>query len=246
MGEESWERSRRCVLPRITASVARVVTRSHASYTLTQFRHEPSKSHLTRLQLSASEDGGGVTARVQGHGQQSKYRSVGITCPPRLCPAGAGCGDCRSHIPRFLSPCSNAMTLTTADNSASIFKGGKFRAGIYKIQNVCSRTYLDIREYTNELCGRPATVLKGKGLVGLCFRFIPIIAAIIIFSGKSSLWDLDTPSAEYDVGPRVSLPCTEPGRIARTRHARTILQPARWVRKRESYCHCHLSRPLEN
>jgi hypothetical protein len=48
----------------------------------------------------------------------------------------------------------------------SLFKDGKLRPGIYKIQNIVGQTYADIRDHTKELCGRPATALEGKGLVG--------------------------------------------------------------------------------
>lgn len=167
-------------------------------------------------------------------------------CLPHLCLAGAGYSNCRSCIPRFFSSCPNTMTLTSTNDSVSIFEDGKLRPGTYKVQNVCSQTYVDIREHSKELCGRPDTVLKGKGLVGACPRLAPIVAGIMIFSGKFALGDLDTQYAGYSVEPRFSLSCTERGNIARPRHARTILHHARWVRKWEPYCRCHLSRPLEN
>ncbi|KAF9648165.1 hypothetical protein BDM02DRAFT_3187334 [Thelephora ganbajun] len=56
------------------------------------------------------------------------------------------------------------MTPTSTNNSISIFKDGKLKPGIYKIQNIVSQTYVDIREHTRELCGRPATLLEGGGL----------------------------------------------------------------------------------
>jgi len=47
-----------------------------------------------------------------------------------------------------------------------IFRDGKLKPGIYKIQNIVGHTHVDIREDTRELCCRPATVLnsEGKGL----------------------------------------------------------------------------------
>jgi hypothetical protein len=101
----------------------------------------------------------------------------------------------------------------------SIFESGKLRPGIYKIQNIVGQTYVDIRDHTKELCGRPATVLEGKGLVGSCFRLAPIIAPMDVFSGKFSLWDPDIPYAGYGVGSRFPLLCVEQGAVARTGQA---------------------------
>ena len=60
------------------------------------------------------------------------------------------------------------LTLHTM-TSTSIFKDGKLKPGIYKIQNAASNTYVDIREHPKELCCRPATLLEGKGRVGSVF-----------------------------------------------------------------------------
>jgi hypothetical protein len=138
---------------------------------------------------------------------------------PHLCPAGARRSDRRSCIPRSFSSCSNTMTFTSTNDSVSIFKDRKLWPGIYKIQNVRSQTFVDIREHTKTLCCRPATVLRGKGLVGTCLRSAPTVAVMMILSGKFSLWDLDIPSAGYSVEPRFPLPCIERGNVARTRHA---------------------------
>jgi hypothetical protein len=56
-------------------------------------------------------------------------------------------------------------------NSTFMFKNGKLEPGIYKIQNIVSQTYVDMREHTRELCCRHATLLDGKGLVGSRPRF---------------------------------------------------------------------------
>ena len=69
----------------------------------------------------------------------------------------------------------------------SIFKNGKLVPGVYKIQNVASQTYLDMREHTRGVCCRPAALLDGKGLVGSRPRFTHTITLTVIFSGKSSL-----------------------------------------------------------
>jgi len=50
--------------------------------------------------------------------------------------------------------------------SNSIFKDGKLKPGIYKIQNIFSETFLDIEVYPRELCCRPARDLgEGRGVV---------------------------------------------------------------------------------
>ncbi|KAF9648158.1 hypothetical protein BDM02DRAFT_2342614 [Thelephora ganbajun] len=81
------------------------------------------------------------------------------------------------------------MTLTSADDSVSIFKDGKLKPGVYKIQNIVGQTYVDIREHTRELCGRPTTLLEGGGL-GKKFRRV-----------------LDTPYTGYSVGSHFSSLC---------------------------------------
>jgi hypothetical protein len=121
--------------------------------------------------------------------------------------------DRHSCIPRFHGSYSNTMTFTPGNDSASIFKDGKLRSGIYKILNIVGQTYVDIREHTNGLCGRPATALEGKGLVGSCFCPASIVPAIIIFSGKFSLRDLDTPYAGYGVRSHFFLSCAGRGTV---------------------------------
>jgi len=57
------------------------------------------------------------------------------------------------------------MTANSTSDSSSIFKNGKLKPGIYKIQNLFSETYLDIHQHSNKLCCRPARDLEdGKGL----------------------------------------------------------------------------------
>ena len=60
------------------------------------------------------------------------------------------------------------MAAATADNALSIFKDGKLKPGVYKIQNLYGQTYLDIHEHSKEVCCRPATALgEGRGFVRL-------------------------------------------------------------------------------
>ena len=80
------------------------------------------------------------------------------------------------------------MVLTSTDDSVSILKDGKLKPGVYKIQNIVGQTYVDIREHARELCCRPATVLEGKGLVGLLPRLSPIAVVMITSVGNSPFW----------------------------------------------------------
>jgi hypothetical protein len=58
------------------------------------------------------------------------------------------------------------MAAATANDALSIFKGGKLKPGIYKIQNLYAQTYVDINEHSRDVCCRSATALEeGKGLV---------------------------------------------------------------------------------
>jgi len=54
----------------------------------------------------------------------------------------------------------------TTNGPTSILRDGKLKPGIYKIQNLFTRTYLDIHEHSKEMCCRSATALEeGEGLV---------------------------------------------------------------------------------
>ena len=86
------------------------------------------------------------------------------------------------------------MTLTSTNNSVSVFKDRKLKPGIYKIQNFHSQTYADILEYPREPCCWPAASLKGKGLVGFCPCSAHIVTTVLtpaVSSGKFSLLVLD-------------------------------------------------------
>jgi len=57
------------------------------------------------------------------------------------------------------------MTVNSTSDSASIFKDGKLKSGIYKIQNIYAETFLDIEVHSREVCCRPANNLgEGRGL----------------------------------------------------------------------------------
>ena len=122
-----------------------------------------------------------------------------------------------SAFPCFHSPRLHTMTVTSTSDPASIFKDGKLKPGVYKIQNIVGQTYVDIREHTRELCGRPATVLEGKGLVSSCLYLAPTILSL------PSVGNPPFGSRVYHTQSSVELCssflCTERGNIARTRHA---------------------------
>ena len=69
------------------------------------------------------------------------------------------------HVPHAVLTLTMTLNSTTS-GSLSIFKDGKLKPGIYKIQNLYTQTYMDIHEHSREACCRPATTLEdGKGLV---------------------------------------------------------------------------------
>jgi len=113
------------------------------------------------------------------------------------------------------SSCSHTMTLTSANDFASIFKDGKLKPGIYMIQNVVSQTYVDMREHSRELCCRPDTRLEGKGLVGSC----PHLTHNRIHGHLQ--WEILPSGPGYTIRrvriePSFTLSCTERGDVART------------------------------
>ena len=173
-------------------------------------------AHSPCLQNSSSAASASVHVRQRGEYEQvMMHDAIIYHAPTCACHTFSRqvYRDCRSCIPRFRGSYSSTMTFTSGNDSASIFKDEKLRSGIYKILNIVGQTYVDIREHTNGLCGRPATALEGKGLVGSCFCLASIVPAIIILSGKFSLRDLDTPYAGYSVRSQFSLPCAKRGTV---------------------------------
>ena len=81
--------------------------------------------------------------------------------------------------------CFGTMTLTSTSDATSIFKEGKLKPGIYKIQNLFAESYLDIHRHSKEVCCRPARDLEdGRGLVRLRLRFSWFVG-LTIGSGRS-------------------------------------------------------------
>ena len=73
-----------------------------------------------------------------------------------------------SRVPHVVALALPTMTLTSTSDSASIFKDGKLKPGIYKIQNIQTDTYLDVEVPSRDVCCRPASDLgEGRGLVRL-------------------------------------------------------------------------------
>lgn len=57
------------------------------------------------------------------------------------------------------------MYLTPTNGPMSIFVDGKLKQGAYKVQNLASKTYLDVLKHSDELCCRPGTVLAPNDAV---------------------------------------------------------------------------------
>ena len=90
-----------------------------------------------------------------------------------------------------------AMTLNSTDSSSSIFKNGKLKHGIYKIQNLCCETFLDVHHHSKQVCCRPAQNLEdGEGLVRLSPGLV--VAHLTIKSGRSNALGLDTRYRRWD------------------------------------------------
>ena len=101
------------------------------------------------------------------------------------------------------------LTMTPhSTNDSSIFKDGKMKPGIYKIQNINTETYLDIEVHKREVCCRPAKDLgEGRGLVS---RYPPSV----VHASDNQKWDIKQFGAGYTV-QWVSLPISS-GAISAT------------------------------
>jgi len=86
------------------------------------------------------------------------------------------------------------MTLHSTGDSSSILENGKLKPGIYKIQNIQSRTYLDVEVHTMEVCCRPAINLEeGRGLVR---RYSSYYSGSCLMIQK---WEIKSLGAGYSV-----------------------------------------------
>lgn len=83
-----------------------------------------------------------------------------------------------ARVPHAAALALSTMAVSSTNNS-SIFKDGKLKPGIYKIQNIYHETYLDIHRHSKELCCRLAKDLEdGRGLVSWYLLYV-----LYIFDG---------------------------------------------------------------
>jgi len=107
-----------------------------------------------------------VTVCKQGPGERGGKRQPLCHTPATVLSCAAN--EDMSQPPRVLRVVVLVLTMTlnSPTDSSSIFEDGKLKPGIYKIQNLYSRTYLDILEHSRQMCCRPAQNLEeGNGLV---------------------------------------------------------------------------------
>jgi len=130
------------------------------------------------------------------------FPSVIILTVLRRTPAGQECGG-RSYsiarVPHAATPALPTMTQNPISDSCSIFKDGRLKPGIYKIQNLYAQNFLDIEEHSRQVCCRPAKDLgEGRGLVS---RY-PLSIAHIFYNQK---WEIKSLGDGYTV-KMVSVP----------------------------------------
>ena len=66
---------------------------------------------------------------------------------------------------------ADKMKYSSSNTSTSIYQYGKIKPGVYKIKNVVSGTFVDIKDDARELCGRPSSSLEAsRGQVSLHVR----------------------------------------------------------------------------
>lgn len=72
----------------------------------------------------------------------------------------------------------------------TILEDGKLKPGLYKIQNLLRKTYLDIHEHSMELCCRPASALEeNDGIVRTpCYS---------TFALANSAFAVESPAVRY-------------------------------------------------
>ena len=85
------------------------------------------------------------------------------------------------------------MTLNSTNASSSVFKDGRLKPGIYKIQNLFSETYLDVHQHSKQVCCRPARDLEdGKGLVRM---HLPSVVRV----SNNFKWEINSFGVGYTV-----------------------------------------------
>ena len=87
------------------------------------------------------------------------------------------------------------MTLASTSETPSIFKDGKPKPAVYKIQNFFYDYYLDFDQLSKEVCCRtPEDLEDGRGLVGLRLRSLWFVD--LTTRGK---WEIKNFSVGYTV-----------------------------------------------
>ena len=77
-----------------------------------------------------------------------------------------------TRVPHVIVLALPTMTANSTSGSSSVFKDGKLKPGVYKIQNLYHQNYLDVQEHSRQLWGYPAGDLEeGRGLVSLDLPF---------------------------------------------------------------------------
>jgi len=65
------------------------------------------------------------------------------------------------------------MDPSSTSGSSSIFRDGKLKSGVYKVQNIYTETFLDIEVHSRGVCCRPANDLgEGRGLVSQYLSYV--------------------------------------------------------------------------
>ena len=90
------------------------------------------------------------------------YRTARISRPAK-CVAEPQCLCFRAATTK-----ADEMKYSYSSPTATVLQDGKIKPGIYKIQNIVSKTYVDIKDDLRELCGRPSSALeRSRGHVSL-------------------------------------------------------------------------------
>jgi hypothetical protein len=110
---------------------------------------------LSRLSFQRGDFGGCYTVHPQGKSVAGAYVGVRSFPVPSLARV--------PHVVVFALP---TMAFTLTSGSSSIFKDGRLKPGVYKIQNIHSETFLDVEVHSKAVYCRPAIFLgEGRGLV---------------------------------------------------------------------------------
>ena len=118
------------------------------------------------------------------------------------------------------------MTLdSTTGDSLSVLKDGKPEPGIHEIQNLCTRTSMDVHDHLREVCCRPATDLEDR------MGFVRPLWPATHSSGDWK-WEIEPLGAGYSVQRvRLSIFCDTISATVREQHRMRFD-----LRKSEQFC----------